>query len=154
METSAIVHQDAVPLDDDWFDLTIDKSIAPMDVVTSAGYNTKGWKYLSDLQLPGRQTLRVKLVRLGYVRNLEEARESAGKLGCQLVDGQAGEPFKARFPNSDSNGPIIFGGSEWQDLIGSAKVAYLDGFWGKWRSCFYWSNGDFINYWRWLVVDK
>lgn len=145
----------AVPADDEWFELEVDDDVDPMSVVTTAGYNADGWKYLGP-KLSGKRTLRAKIVRLGYVRNLEEARKKADKLGFRLVEGQAREPFKARFPKpDDGKGPVVFGGSEWRRPHGHAGVAYLRGFRDGWGSGFYWSGRDFLgDRYRWLVVGK
>ena len=143
----------ALPADDVWFELEVHNDINPIDVVTSAGYDPKGWEYLGP-KLSGKQTLRVKLVRLGYVRNLREAREKANKLGYRLVDGQAREPFKTKFPKPDGKGPVVFGGSEWRDPFGGPRVACLYDFGRGWGSGFHWSGGEFGGRWRWLVVGK
>jgi hypothetical protein len=147
------VQTNAVPADDEWFNLTVNDDINPMDVVISAGYNADGWKYLGP-ELSGTRTLRVKLTRLGYARNLREAEEKADKLGYRLVEGQAREPFKAKFPKPDGKGSVIFGGSEWQDPDGGADVAYLNVFEDEWHSHFLWSGSDFDDDCRWLIVGK
>ena len=74
----------AIPADKEWFTLEVDDDVDPMGVVTSAGYNPSGWKYLGP-ELSGKMPLQVKLVRLGYVRNLKGAREKADELGYRLV---------------------------------------------------------------------
>lgn len=143
----------AIPVDDEWFHLEVDNTIDPMDVVTSAGHEAKGWKYLGP-KFPGKQTYRVKLVRLGYVRNLDEAKRKAKAIDCRLLEGQAREPFKAKFQKPDGKGPIVFGASEWQSPSGHAHVTSLFDFEGEWDSGFYWSGIDFYGYYRWLVVGK
>jgi hypothetical protein len=143
----------AVPGDDVWFDLEVDNNINPMEVVTSAGYTANGWKYLGP-KFEGRQTYRVKLVRLGYVRNLKDARKKADKMDYRLIEGQAREPFKAKFPKPDGKGPVIFGGSGWRSPSGLSRVAYLRDFEDEWDSDFDWSDYDFSDVWRWLVVSK
>ncbi len=143
----------AVPADDEWFELEVDDDVNPMSVVTTAGYDQKGWTYLGP-KLSGKQTLRVKLVHLGYVRNLKEAEKKADEFGYRLVEGQAREPFKARFPKPDGKGFVVFGGSQWQDPNGDARVAYLRDFKGEWDSYFHWSVSGFLGHWRWLVVGQ
>lgn len=143
----------AIPADDEWFDLEVDDDVDPMAVVASAGYDPKGWKYLGP-KLTGKRTLRVKLVRLGPVRNLKEAEEKADAMGCRLVEGQAREPFKAKFPKPDGKGPILFGGSQWQYPFGNAYVAFLYGLGGEWFSLFFWADRGFSGRWRWPVVGK
>jgi hypothetical protein len=147
------VQANAVPADDEWFNLKVDNDVDPMTVVVSAGYNAKGWKSLGP-KFTGKKTYRAKLVRLGYVRNLAEARNKAAEMGYRLVEGQARESFKAKFPKPDGKGLILFGGSEWQDPHGLACVAYLDDFEDVWDSHFNSSGHDFRDYWRWLVVGK
>ena len=142
-----------VRADNKWFTLEVDDGINPMSVVTTAGYNPEGWKYLGP-NLLGKRTLRVKLVGLGYVRNLDEAQKRAGEMGYRLVEGQAREPFKTRFSKPDDKGPVVFGGSQWQDPDGGASVACLDGFGDGWHPYFYWASNGFHVYSRWLVAGK
>ena len=150
MTTYEQAQANVVPADDEWFDLEVDDGIEPMEVVTSAGYNARGWEYLGPT-FTGKETYQVKLVRLGYVRNLAEARKRAGEMGYRLVEGQARESFKARFPKPDGKGPIVFGGSEWRHPRGSPRVACLDALRDKWYSDFDWSGDGFFDRWRWLV---
>lgn len=142
-----------VPADDEEFDLEVDNDIDPTEVVRAAGYDPENWKYLGP-KLSGKPKYRAKLVLLGYVRNLEEAREKADKIGYRLLEGQAREPFKKKYPEPDGKGPVIFGGSEWQRPSGDASVAYLHGFRGRWDSRFGWSGCGFSEDWRWAVVSK
>lgn len=143
----------AIPGDDVWFDLEVDNNINPMDLVTAAGHNISGrQQYLGPEFFSGKLTYRVKLVRLGYVGDLKEARRKADEMGYRLVEGQAREPFKTMFPKSDGKGPIIFGGSEWQDPYGRASVTFLHSFEVEWDSLFRLSSNVFHDNWRWLVV--
>jgi len=143
-----------VPADDEWFDLEVDNDVNPIDVVTSAGFNADGWNYLGP-NLSGKRTYTVKLVRLGYVHNLVKAKERADEMGYRLIEGQAREPFKARFLKPDGKGFVVFGGSEWlYPYPDSPRVVYLYGFEDKWYSDFLWSDDDFDDDWRWLVVGK
>ena len=151
METRKIVRE--IPADDVWFDLEVDNDINPMDVVTSGGFNARGWEYLGP-QLSGKRTLQVKLVHLGYVRNLEEARKRADEKGHRLVEGQAQEPFKTKFPKPDGKEPIIFGGSEWWIPEGGAYAPYLYEFKVGWKLPFRSSDDNFPNFWRWLIANK
>lgn len=143
----------AIPADEEWFDLEVDYDVDPMDVVTSAGYNPSGWKYLGP-QLSGKRTLQVKLVRLGYVRNLEEARKRADELGYRLVEGPGARALQGQVPQARRQGAVAFGGSEWQNPDGRAHVTYLIDFEVAWDSPFLWSDGDFRGDWRWLVAGK
>lgn len=142
----------AVPGDDEWFDLKVDNDVDPMSVVTTAGYTASGWKYLGP-NLLGKRTLQVKLIYLGYVCNLDEAKKRADEMGYRLIEGQAREPFKVRFPKPDGRG-MVFGGSRWQGPDGDANATCLLGFEGAWYSSFRWSGGGFDDDWRWLVVGK
>ena len=144
---------EAVPEDGVEFTLKVNNNIDPMEVVTSAGYRSDDLEYLGP-KLEGEQTYQAELVHLGYVRNLDEAREKAEKMGYRLVEGQAREPFKAKFPKPDGGGPVVFGGSEWRDPGRCPSVAYLCDLEGEWHSGFTWSNICFPFDWRWLVVDK
>lgn len=143
----------AVPADDEWFYLEVDNGIDPMDVVTTAGLGGEGWEYLGP-KLEGKQACRVKLIRLGYVRNLDDAKKKADALGYRLLEGQARKPFKTKYPKPDGNGPVVFGGSGWQDPFGGAFVACVDGDGGAWGSDFGWSSGGWRERCRWAVVSK
>ena len=147
------IETSVVPADGELFDLEVDNTRDPMEVVTSAGYDANGWRYLGP-EFTGKQILRVKLVRLGYVRNLKEAEDKAAKMGCRLVQGQARESFKTKFPKAEGNGLVVFGGSEWRHPDGAARVACLGDFEDEWHSDFDWSADDFLGGCRWLVVGK
>ena len=85
-----------MPAEDEWFELTVDNNIDPMSVVTSAGFDATKWEYLGP-PFSGVKNYRVKLIALGYVRNLDEAK-AAAKLKnpkYQLLEGQAREAFSA-----------------------------------------------------------
>lgn len=141
-----------VPAEDVWFELEVD-DVNPMSVVTTAGYDVNGWEYLGP-KLSGKRKLRVKLVRPGYVRNLDELNQKGG-LGYRLAEGQAREPFKAKFPKPDDKGSIMFGGSGWRHPDGSALVAcLLDGFGDGWVLDFFCSENEFHGDSRLLVVGK
>lgn len=136
-----------------WFDLEVDNDSDPMDVVTSGNCDVNGREYLGP-ELKGQQRYRAKLVGLGYVRNLEEARKRADELGYRCVEGQAREPFKAKFPKPDGKGVITFGTSEWKNPSGNPSVACLSDFEGEWYPYFHESGDCFYGNRRWLVVEK
>jgi hypothetical protein len=138
---------------DEWFDLEIDNTFDPMDVVTTAGYNKKGWTFLGP-KFEGNGIRRVKLVVLGYIANLEAARVAAKAKGYRLLEGQAREPFKQKFPRHNGR-PVVFGGNEWQGPVGVRHVACLDDLHsGEWNSNFNWSDNDFNDNWLWAVVEQ
>lgn len=137
----------------EWFELQVNNDVDPMSVVITAGYDQQGWKYLGP-RLSGKQTLRVKLVRLGFTRNLDEAKKKADEMGYRLVEDQASKSFKVRFPKPDGMGPVVFGGSQWQDQNGIARVTSLYNFKGEWDIYFRWSGNNFLIGSRWLVADK
>lgn len=137
---------------DEWFDLEIDNTVDPMSVVTTAVHDAKGWKYLGP-PVAGKEIRRVKLIELGYVAYLEAARKAAKQKGYRLVEGQARQPFKAKFPWHGGRS-IVFGGNEWQDPKGCRRVAclsYLAS--GPWYSDFDWSDPrrNFDSFYRWAV---
>jgi hypothetical protein len=149
-----------VPKDDEWFWLEVDNTIDPMDVVgnSGAGHNPEKWKYLNP-GLNGKRVYRVKLMRFGYVQDVDEAREKADKLGYRLVEGQAWDPFEKQFPEPFDKDPICFGGDEWQhNTSGMKACVFCVGDWGGrgvWRVNLYRSNSvDFDEKWRWLVTNK
>ena len=142
-----------VPANDVWFDLKVNNDFNPINVVASTRCDTNNWEYLGP-KLSGERTYRAKLVYLGYVRNFEEARKKAYEMGYRLVEGQAREPFKFRFPKPDGKGPINFGGSEWRAPFGQAGMAFLRSFRGEWVPTFLFPNTRFSATWRWIVVDK
>jgi hypothetical protein len=138
---------------DEWFDLEIDNLIDPMDVVTTAGYNAKGWEFLGP-PFVGKKTYRVKLIELGYVANLEAARMAAKAKGYCLLEGQGREPLKQKFPRHNGR-PIVLGGNEWQSPSRRRDVTCLSNLGaGFWRSDFYWSDRGFDDFWLWAVVEQ
>lgn len=159
--SQAQIHEIKIP-DDKWFTIQVDNSIDPMDVVRIIWGNSKGWRYLGP-KLKDPVTYQVKLVRLGHVRNLAEARKKADRIGCRLVEGQAMEPFMKIFPRPDRRRPIIFGGSRWMDPFNNVYMVVLDTFLDKWYPRLvrvdYFFNESLLKYyfqegWRWLVASK
>lgn len=105
---------------------------------------------------------KVKLVRLGQVRNLADAKKKADEMGCKLLGTQARVPFMKKFPESDSKGSIVFGSSRWWRRLfgrGHPYVDYLSGLsLQSGRTCWLlrfrnW-DGSFNERFRWLVVAK
>jgi len=145
--------QAQVPADGVWFDLMVDNNVKPLEVVRTAGFDNWGdWKYIGPA-LTGKKTQRVKLVHLGYCKDIDDARAKAKAQRCELVEGQARDEFRRRFSKYDGNGPVIFGGSEWRGPDGRPGVACLHDVGGEWDSHFYWSGGDFNGRCRWLVRE-
>lgn len=143
----------SVPADNRWFKLTVDNDRDPMGIIVSTGVDPEGWTYLGP-KLAGKRIYRVKLVRLGYVHNLKDAEEKADALGWRLLEGQAREAMKAKYPASNVGGTILFGGSEWQDSFGGARVASLCRHRAGWDSDFHRSGYGFNVRLRWAVVEK
>lgn len=141
-----------VPANSEWFELEVDDDQDPITVVTSAECSPCGWEYLGP-KFAGKCTYIVKLVRLGCVRNLKEAREKADKLGLRLLEGQARESFKAKYPVPDGKSAIVFGGSEWRGPDGGALITCLYKI-GDWYSYFHWSGSIGEESCRWAVVKK
>lgn len=143
-----------VPADEEWFDLEVDNDVNPMKVVVSAGYKGINWGYLGP-EFKGKQTYRVKLVRLGYVHNLADARKKAEERGYRLVEGQAREPFRAKFPKPTTKHLLVFGGSEWRDSFYRPCVARLGSIGeGEWTPGFSWFDTGFSHEWRWIDTAK
>jgi len=141
-----------VPGVDEWFELEVDGDVDPMSVVTSAGYNSANWTFLGPT-FPGKHMYRVKLVGLGYVSNLEDARQKAAAKGFRLLEGQGREPFKAAFPRHKGR-PVVFGGNEWRHPHRDRRVAVLGSLGGgSWDSSFGWSGNDFNGVYLWAVVE-
>ena len=147
------VVQLVVPADDEWFELEVNNDQDPMEVVSSVGFDKKSWQYLGPA-FSGKETRRVKLVRLGFVKDLEDARQKADQLGFRLLEGQARESFKAKYPAPDGKGPVVFGGSELRSPYGHAYVACLCELGVVWSSSFRWSDRDWDGNYRWAVVSK
>ena len=142
-----------VSADDEEFTLDVNNDQDPMEVVSSVGFDKKSWQYLGPA-FSGKETRRVKLIRLGFVKGLKEARQKADQLGFRLLEGQARESFKAKYPVPDGKGPVVFGGSVWQSPHGDARVACLYECGGVWNSHFYWSDYGWDGDYRWAVVSK
>ncbi|MEK7542315.1 MAG: hypothetical protein AAB524_01285 [Patescibacteria group bacterium] len=169
----------AIPADGVWFELEVDNDIDPLEIVTLPQYEIDGSKYpkyLTALEIlrsasrwsyigpkfEGKKICRVKFVSLGYVETVKEAERKVVKMGYRLLEGQALKSFIKKFPKPDERihpipRPIIFGGSEWKDPEGEARVPYLmplDSYDG-WDPYFVCSNFVFaFPYWRWLIVSE
>lgn len=142
------------PKINEWFELNIENPKNQLELVKSAGYsNWQDWKYLGPSFEP--RITKVKLIELGEISNLEEARVKAKNLNYRLLEGQAIESFKQKFPEHN-NRTIVFGGNEWQDDVRYLRVAYLN-CWdrgGTWSPFFYFSGRGFRELCLWLVVEQ
>lgn len=143
-----------IPADGVEFELTLEPTDA-LAMVKSDGYDPKGWQYTGP-KVTKPETKRVKLIRLGHVRDLAEAQAKAREQGCELVIGQWREAFKKRFPTNDGNGPIGFGSDEsaWVHPRGDANFPVLGGRGDGWLSVFFWSGFARVGRWRWLAASK
>lgn len=138
--------------DDEWFWLKVNSGMNPMKVLHWT--HEKGWKYLGP-KFMGKHMYHVKLIRFGYVQNLEEARQKADKLGYRLVEGQAIRPFVRKFPRLNDNDVVAFGGSKWQNPSGVNRVVcYCYGSGSKGEMLWHWADNDFPYNFRWLVTEK
>lgn len=146
--------QEAIPGDDEWFDLEVDHTQDPMDVIVSARQIKEGWRYRGPEFNKDMQAYRATIILLGAVRNLEEARQKADGIGYRLVEGQAWGWFRQNYSFSDY-GIVIFGGSQWESPDHSLKVACLEGgVEGEWHLGFYSSAYAFNDLCLWVVVLK
>lgn len=145
-----------LPADGKLFQLTLDASLAePMAMVRGDGYDPTGWKF-NGPALKGSQSGQFKLVRLGAVTSLADARAKAHAMSVTLAEGQWREAFKAAYPNNDKAGPLAFGGeaTEW---VGPDSDRYFpvlreDG--RAWGSHFHWAGRDCGDGWCWLVREQ
>ena len=142
-----------VPADGEWLDLTVNHDADPMDVVRASGLNPEGWGFLGP-RVTGVKTYRAKLVRIGYVRNIDEARERLDRMCYQMLHGQAREAFKQKYLQPDGKGPIVFGGSLLRGPDGDRCVACLREDADMWHSCFRFADSGFGGGWRWAVAGK
>lgn len=144
-----------VPVDGEWFDLEVDDDVDPMSIVTTAGYNPTGWKYLGP-RLRGRRRYQVTLKILGFALTIQEARAEVDRLGCRLLEGQARDVFKGKFPQPDNGGFIVFGGSTWElQRFPNKPVAALLRPQGKaWKADVDLPSAYFHNNIRWAIVLK
>lgn len=99
----------------EWFELEVDNTADPMNVLFTAGLDTRGWKFIGP-KYKYKKILRVKLIEFDVVNveNLEVARRLAKIKGYRLLEGQGRDPFKKKFPRSRSDNIIVFGGNEWK----------------------------------------
>lgn len=144
-----------VPNDDEWFEIEVDDTTDPIRNI-GHGHEPEKWEYLTT-SLKEKRLYRVKLMRFGCVRDVDEAREKADKLGYHLVEGQAWEPFKKKFPKPSDRDLICFGGSEWQHNKSRMKACIfcVGDQKGEWYSNLFRSNDtDSNEKWRWLVTNK
>jgi hypothetical protein len=140
------------PATDEIFELTLDGDAAenqPLEMVRRDGYNPKGWQHRGPV-VKGRHTKRFKLVEIGYCRNFDEVRRKLAIHG-EIPEGQWREAFRARYGKPDGKGPIGIADALWVIPYSSAYFPYvgLDG-----DSNFRWTDSDFYDVWRWLVVCK
>lgn len=150
-----------LPINGEWFNLEIDNTDDPRDSLARAGAgwdDIKEWNYsyFGHKKLCGKQIHQVRLVHLGFVWSFGEARDKADLLGCRLVESQALESFKARFPKPDGKHHVVFGGSIWWPPNSLPVVFYLEEFQGKWLTRSRWEGKEFgfDVYWHWLVAKK
>lgn len=143
----------SIPNDGVSFSLTLEPT-DELEMVRSDGYDPTGWAY-TGTRATRPETRRVKLVRLGYVRNLAGAQSKAMEHGYELVPGQWREAFKCRFPFNNGS-PIAFGGkdSAWRDQEGTPGFPVLGGDELLWRSGFARAIDSIRKCWRWLVFDN
>ncbi len=135
------------PADDEAFELELDgDAIDPLQMVRNDGY-TGEWKF-NGPKVQGKQKAIFKLIRVGYCANVAAVKAKKLPEGTSLAEGEWREPFKAKYPQQDGNGPVGFAGSEWLDPDGDVSFPFV-GDCG--RSGFDWVEGDFDGRWRWLV---
>ncbi|MEK7539869.1 MAG: hypothetical protein AAB558_01335 [Patescibacteria group bacterium] len=145
-----------LPADGELFQLTLDGSKAdPMAMVREDGYDPNGWEF-NGPALQGIQTGQFKLVRLGAVTSLADARAKAHAMKCDLAEGQWREAFKATYPHNDKGGPIAFAGetTEWVLPRSNRSFPVLDEDSEAWDSYLCWSDNDDGDDWRWLVREQ
>jgi hypothetical protein len=141
-----------VPAIGEDFFLTVDNDINPMDIVVNAGCDPSGWKYIGP-PLSGQMSYQVKLIKLGFVNDLTEAKSEAAEMGYRLLEGQARDAFRIQYPVYDGNGGVIFGGSEWEFPDDDRRVTALAHTGNEWAPVFCWSTKDFDETDRWAVTD-
>ena len=69
-----------MPIENQWFDLTADNNINPISVITVTGVDEPERCSYLDPKLAGVRAYRVKLLNLGGVRNLDEAKFAFSEL--------------------------------------------------------------------------
>ena len=144
-----------LPADEESFDLLINhENLDPMDIVRIVGHHrVDDWKYLGPI-FTGTHLYQVKLVRLGRVTNLQDARQRASQRGCRLLEGQGIIAFREKFPHADGFNPITFGGSEWERPNKRPAVTCLYTMNNDWDPYFRWSESNFHENYLWALVEQ
>lgn len=140
----------SIPADGVEFELTLETTIDPMEMLRSDGYDPRKWKFIGSQVVP--QTRRFKLIRVGYCANLDKVREKLATHGF-IPEGQWREAFKKAFPTNDGKGPIGFADPSWVFPFGDVGFPVLYGHGKVWDSRFFcWAGNGRGGPWRWLVA--
>ena len=129
------------------FTFEVKKGIDPRSFVATCGYTLdKGWKFLGPEFGRGDKTYHARLIDLGEVESLADARDKAFKGGFRLLEGQASKSFMTTYSCNPSirqtrniegellwedvsypsylERPIVFGGCEWESTSRSLLEIY------------------------------
>jgi len=132
----------------------------PREVVKLGGFKDgKRWRILgSTLALALERTIRVykevTLKRLGYVRNLAEAKEKADNLDLRFLGGQALLSFEKKYPQPDNRGRLssVITNGKIQRALCVPFLGSADGH--EWYVGFKRSDCNFLKICHWAVVPK
>lgn len=151
----------SVPPEDQWFQLEVDYDVNVMKHISSAPLDGSSWinqsvRHYAQPPLSGRVLSRIKLVSLGQIDSVEEAKRLIReKYSCRCLHAEGLPPFRNTFPRHNGR-PIAFGGSYWgkPGLTDRHHIAYLlpvDD--GGWRATFREAYFEgFSAEWQWAIV--
>lgn len=134
------------------FELTLngdDPANDPIEMVRRDGYSEPHkWQY-EGTRVVGKQTRRLKLVAVGYCRNLDEVRQKLAVHG-EIPEGQWREAYKVKYRGGCGR-PVGIAAASWVSPRGRASFPCVD---ERGISDFSWTGHDFNVSWLWLVPCK
>ncbi|GEM_PF-6520258 len=115
------------PLDNKWFELTVDHSIIkPRDIIKLCHEDPDILEYIGP-DFEDKKVYRVKLIRLDDYYSVRKLKAVVSRMGYRFIECQAVKSFveKFPFPYPSGNCQIFFGGSEFEDNWGKSFVTRL-----------------------------
>ena len=105
----------------------------------------------------GKRIYRVRLIRLGHITHLGEAKLVAKEQNprFRLLEGEASVSYMSGHPRY-KDGPVAFGGSEWLHRVTRERYIAFLGHPHKgpfWSPGFAWDGSPFHENWSWAVVE-
>lgn len=141
----------SVPKVNTWFEVKIDGTADPAEIIRGAGCDPRRWRYLSPPNVP-KGPCATMLTRFGWIPNLIAGRQNAYQLGgYKLLEAQAVRSFVEKYPRPDREGPIVFGGSILVPMHEDPRVICLTELNGRWDMYLAWATESFGGEYRWAL---